>query len=62
MALVEASQFEKDAQSVLFEEDSLLDQLIDERRAIPRAEAARKTEISKSIKKELRRRKEEKKG
>ena len=58
-ALVEASQYEKDAQRKLLEEGSLLDQLIDERKAVPRADAKKRTAISKRIKRELRRRKEE---
>ena len=56
-ALVDASQFEKVARKAFLTEDSLLDQLTDERKAIPIAEVGRRTEISKRIRKKQRRRK-----
>ena len=60
MALIEASQFAREAPIVAAEEPSVvLAQLIQERRALASTETQQRMEISKRIKKEVQRNKEE---
>ena len=56
-ALMEASCFASGSSDPILEESSALQMLIDERKALPITEAHRRTELSKSIKKEVRRKK-----